>query len=205
MSFKKRLPSPAMIVACLAMIVAIGGSAYAASKINGKQIKNDSITGKQIKEKTLKNVKSAKKAKVAKNSKKLGGLRPDKYKVRWLLIDELGNIEEQSGGFSVLDGYKTNQNVYIDTGESTAGHGLLATIAINNKKDLYAPAGADTNLQGEVSIARCQTDAVECAPANAKNGSAFVVSPRNSDGSATSPTTRKRVYVEVTEGPTAGK
>ncbi|MEO7197638.1 MAG: hypothetical protein ABIZ50_04120 [Solirubrobacterales bacterium] len=201
MRIRKGLPSPAMIVACLALIVAIGGSAYAASKINGKQIKSDSITGKQIKEKTVKGVASAKKAKLARDSKRLGGEKGKKYKVRWLLLDELGNIEEQSGGFSVLDGYKTNQNVYIDTGEATEGHGLTATIAINNKKDLYGPVGADTNFQGEVSVARCQTTAVECAPANAKNPNAIVVSPRNSDGSATGAATRKRVYVELTEGP----
>ena len=57
-----------MVVACLALIVAIGGSAYAASKINGKDIRKDSITGKQIKEKTVKKVASAKKATTAKTA-----------------------------------------------------------------------------------------------------------------------------------------
>ena len=40
---------------------------------------------------------------------------------------------------------------------------------------------------------------VECAPANAKTINALVVSPRNSDGTATAPGARKRVYVQVTE------
>ena len=73
---RRKLPSPAMIVACLALMVAIGGSAYAASKINGKDIKKDTVTGKQIKEKTVKNVASAKKAKKAKDSNKVGGQKP---------------------------------------------------------------------------------------------------------------------------------
>lgn len=197
---RSKLPSPAMIVACLALIAAIGGSAYAASQINGKNIKKNTITGKQIKEKTVKNVKSAKKAKKAKDANKVGGLKAKDLTTRWLLIGGNGQIVEQSGGFEILDGYVTNNNVYIDLGESTEGHGFEATIAIVNQGDVYSPAGVtDTNFQGEVSVARCQTSMVECAPANSKNGDAFVVSPRNSDGTPTSATTRKAVYVTVTE------
>ena len=196
----RRLPKPATVIACIALVAALGGSAIAGSKINGKQIKKDSITGKQIKEKTLKGIKKAKKAKTAKNAKKLDGQTADDLKSRWLLIGGNGQIVEQSGGFSILDAYSTNQNVYIDAGEPTQGHGFTATIAIVNKGDVYSPSGVtDTNFQGEVSVARCQTAMVECAPQNSKNGNAFVVSPRNSDGSATGPNTRKAVYVEMTE------
>lgn len=202
---RRRLPSPAMVIACIALIAAIGGSAYAASKINGKNIKNDSITGKQIKEKTVKNVASAKKAKKAKtankakSANKVGGQSAADLKVRWLLIGGNGQIVEQSGGFSILDAYTTNQNVYVDAGEATEGHGLFATIATVNQGDQYSPGTTDTNFNGEVSVARCQTPMVECAPANSKNGNAFVVAPRLSDGNATGPTTRKAVYVEFTE------
>jgi hypothetical protein len=195
-----RLPRPAMIVACIALVAALGGSAIAGSKISGKKIKPDSITGKQIEEGTLKNVASAKKAKKAKDAKKLNGQTADDLKSRWLLIGGNGQIVEQSGGFSILDAYQTNQNVYIDAGESLEGHGLTATIAIVNKGDVYSPSGVtDTNFQGEVSVGRCQTAMIECAPQNSKNTSAFVVSPRNSDGSATGANTRKAVYVEITE------
>ena len=119
--------------------------------------------------------------------------------MRWLLLDEAGKIEEQSGGFSVIDAYSANSNVYINAGEDTLGHGLLATIAINNRLDTYAPSGPDPNFAGQVSIGRCQTNSIECAPAGAKNATSFVVSPRNVDGSATTPSTRKRVYVLFTE------
>lgn len=61
---KGRRPSPAMIVALIALFVALGGSVYAANKISGKTIKKgsepgnrlkkDSVTGKQVKESTLK-------------------------------------------------------------------------------------------------------------------------------------------------------
>ena len=39
MSFKDMLPKPAMIVALVALFAALGGSAYAGSKIAGNQIK----------------------------------------------------------------------------------------------------------------------------------------------------------------------
>ncbi|HEX5713093.1 MAG TPA: hypothetical protein VFX85_07250, partial [Solirubrobacterales bacterium] len=111
-------------------------------------------------------------------------------------------IEEQSGGFTIIDAYVTNQNAYIDAGSSLVGHGLSGSIAIQNKIDTNGEAGADANFAGEVSVARCQTAAVECAPPGAKNVNAFVVSPRNSDGTATAGTPlnpRKRVYIEITE------
>jgi hypothetical protein len=56
-------PSPALIVASFALVVAISGTAYAAATINGRSIKdhtiagrkmiNDTLTGTQIKESGL--------------------------------------------------------------------------------------------------------------------------------------------------------
>ena len=194
---RRRLPSPAMVIACIALIAAIGGSAYAASKINGKNIKNNTVTGKQIKEKTVKNVKSAKKAKKAKKANRakvanraktadsaktadtattVAGQSPTDLKSRWFLLDERGRIVDQSGGFTVIDAYDTNTNAYIDSGSSLLGKGFSATIGIQNQI-------AGGNTSGEVSVSRCQiAGSVECAPPGAKNVNSLVVSPRNSDG-----------------------
>jgi hypothetical protein len=49
----KRLPSPAMIVALTAMVVALAGTAYAAQTINGGTIKKQTIGGGKLKHKTL--------------------------------------------------------------------------------------------------------------------------------------------------------
>lgn len=205
---RRKLPSPAMIIAILALIAAIGGSAYAASKINGKQIKNNTVTGKQIKENTVKNVKSAKKAKKAKTANKLKGQGPAAFKSRWFLLNERGQIEDQSGGFTVLDAYDTNTNAYIDAGSSLIGKGLVATIAIQNLQNVGGTGPNGSNANGEVSVSRCQIPGVvDCAPANSKNVNALVVSPRNSSGTpaaTASPgagpgTSTKRVYVVVTE------
>ncbi|MGB0101019.1 MAG: hypothetical protein WBP61_12140 [Nocardioides sp.] len=43
------LLSPAMLVALLALVVALSGSAYAAKLISSKDIKNNSVTGKDLK------------------------------------------------------------------------------------------------------------------------------------------------------------
>jgi hypothetical protein len=55
---KKLTPSPATVIACLALFVAIGGVGYAASEIGkndvtSKQIKNKSVLGKDFKPNTL--------------------------------------------------------------------------------------------------------------------------------------------------------
>ena len=137
------------------------------------------------------------------NADRVDGADAAALKTRWLLVNEAGQIEEQSGGFTILDAYTTNQNVYIDAGVSLDGKGLQATIAIQNKLNVdTTDPEADPVFGGEVSVARCQTVAVECAPANSKNANAFVFSARNSDGSPTAGTDanpRKRVYIQITE------
>lgn len=210
-------PSASMVVACVALIMAIGGSAYAASQITskniengtikGKDVKADALKGKQIKESKLKGVdaatlggQSADQLRTGIDAATLGGESAGDQKVRWFLLDETGAIAEQSGGFSVIDAYETNANAYIDSGEDLSDNGFSATIAIQNQVDVDGAAGADPDFAGEVSVARCQVPGVvECAPEGAKNVNALVVSPRNSDGSATTATTRERVYVTVTE------
>ena len=49
----KRRPSPAMVVAMIALIVALAGTAYAAQTINGGAIKKQTIGGGKLKEDTL--------------------------------------------------------------------------------------------------------------------------------------------------------
>jgi hypothetical protein len=52
-TFGKRRPSPAMVVAVIALIVALAGTAYAAQTINGGAIKKQTIGGGKLKKKTL--------------------------------------------------------------------------------------------------------------------------------------------------------
>lgn len=50
---KSGRPSPAMIVALVALVVALAGTAYAAQRINGGAIKKQTIGGGKLKRKTL--------------------------------------------------------------------------------------------------------------------------------------------------------
>jgi hypothetical protein len=50
---RSRRPSPAMVVAVIALIVALTGTAYAAQRINGGAIVKQSIGGGKLKKKTL--------------------------------------------------------------------------------------------------------------------------------------------------------
>ena len=52
-TIKKRRPSPAMVVAVIALIAALAGTAYAAQTINGGSIKKQTIGGGKLKKDTL--------------------------------------------------------------------------------------------------------------------------------------------------------
>ena len=52
-TLRKRHPSPAMVVAVIALVVALAGTAYAAQTINGGAIKKQTIGGGKLKQKTL--------------------------------------------------------------------------------------------------------------------------------------------------------
>jgi hypothetical protein len=46
-------PSPALVVSLIALFVALGGSGYAAVKLNGKSLKNGSVAGKKLKNRSI--------------------------------------------------------------------------------------------------------------------------------------------------------
>ena len=52
-TLSNKRPSPAMVVALIALVAALGGTAYAAQSINGGAIKKQTIGGGKLKQKTL--------------------------------------------------------------------------------------------------------------------------------------------------------
>jgi hypothetical protein len=85
----RRHISPSMLVALIALAIALGGTAYAATQINGGQIKNGTITGEKLKNHTLTGtqlnlaklgkVPSSAAADHATNASTLGGLAPSAF------------------------------------------------------------------------------------------------------------------------------
>ena len=121
---------------------------------------------------------------------------------RWLLIDESGDIEEQSGGFTVVskpgaNGQPaSNPNYYVDAGSSLVGKGLTGTIAIQNRLDRTGDTIADPAFAGDVAVGRCNTAAIAFAPAGTNVDNVLVVRALADNTNASSQT--RRVYVEVT-------
>ena len=177
----------ANVMATVAVFVALGGSSYAAVKITGKDVRNSSLTGADVKNRSLS------RADLKRGTVPVG---------RWLLLNEAGDIEEQSGGFKVvskpgINGQPaTNPNVYVDAGKDLTGRGLSATIAIQNMIDRDANGSADPAFKGDVSVGRCATAAITCAPMGT-NFPSFLVVRALADNSAAGSQTR-RVYVHVT-------
>jgi hypothetical protein len=97
---KRLRPSPAMIIALLALFVAMGGSVYAASKLSGKSIKKGSepgnrikkntLTGTQIKESSLGTVPKATNATNATNA---GNATTANGPVGWAAVSSTGSLE----------------------------------------------------------------------------------------------------------------
>lgn len=217
-------PSPSMIVSIGALVVALGGTGYAAATINSDDVQNNTLTGKDIKQKSLTGKDIQDGSLKAKDLKK-GTIPPAP---RWLLVDRNGAIVSQSGGFKIRTAYDIVNNsgaavpggalgnVYIDANEPLDDNGIVVSIALQNTLDQNndtivngrAP-GPDANpeFSGEITATMCGiTGIVGCAPTGANTINTFVVSPRMSDGSLTvtgdgtpaNPNTHKRFYVIIT-------
>jgi hypothetical protein len=173
-------------MATIAVFVALGGTSYAAVKISGSDVRNGSLTGTDVKDRSLSS-KDLKKGAVA--------------TTRWLLINEAGDIDEQSGGFTVIskpgtNGQPaTNPNIYVDAGSSLVGKGLAATIAIQNLVDRDGNGTADPAFKGDAAVGRCNTPVVGCVPMGTNTDNVLVVRALADNSAAGSQT--RRVHVQV--------
>jgi len=186
-----KLPSPAMFVSVGALVVALGGTSYAAVSINGANIKAQTIDSSKIKKNSL-GSGVIKDGKITAKDIKAGEVAlPAQLaaaKTRWAFVGTDGQIKAQSGGFSIVASYpvlpntaaapadnslRANGNVYINAGEDLADNGLVATIALQNTVDQNGDgittgrAGADQapEFSGEISISRCNIGAAGSATA----------------------------------------
>jgi hypothetical protein len=202
------------VMASAAVFIALGGSSYAAVKITGDDVRNGSLTGKDVRDRSLGTADLRPGVLKAGPEGPKGdpgdrGPKGDKGDKgdpgdggRWLLIDENGDIAEQSGGFTRIskpgiNGQPaTNPNVYVDTGGSLVGKGLTASIAIQNRLDRNGDMAPDPAFAGDAAVGRCNTAAITCAPAGTNEDDTLVVRALASNTDVASQT--RRVYVHVT-------
>jgi hypothetical protein len=211
-------PTPALAVSVMALVVALGGTSYAAGLIGSADIRDDSVRSIDVKDGTLRQKDLRFDA-----TGPVGPAGPEgpAGTSRWLLVNADGEIEAQSGGFSVTAAYpvlgntavppadnslRANGNVYINAGEDLTDNGFVATIALQNTLDQNgdgivngrAPqADANPEFSGEIGVSICGLMGTACAPPDTGNTSTFVVSPRLSDGTVTTDDNRKRFYVVI--------
>jgi hypothetical protein len=157
----------ANVTATLALFIALGGTGYAASKINGKSIKKgtlpatalkkNSLTGTQINEGKLKLGKVASavsadsathavSADSASTAATVGGLTPASLQPRaqFAAIGKDATIIEQSGGITIQH-YADGQYI-VNFGTSLTGRSIQAT---------YIANAADSGVRSTIMVARC--------------------------------------------------
>ena len=213
-------PSPAFVIACIALFASMGGVSYAVAtgSIDSREIKDDtiraddiranSVTESEIRRRSLDGT-DIKESRVGGNAVKEEVLELDKIgkvpasSVRWALVNESGEIEEQSGGFTVISkpGINsqpaTNPNIYINAGSSLVGKGLLVSTAIQNRLNRGGTPDPDPAFAGDVAAGRCNTAAINCVPAGTNVDNVLVVRSLVDNTDVTSQT--RRFYLEVTE------
>ena len=118
-----------------------------------------------------------------------------------MLINAAGEIEAQSGGFSVTAGYPTlaatvtdptglraNGNIYLNANEPLTNNGVFAVVALQNtvdqNGDLILNGRADApdanpEFSGEIAVSQCGLPGTACAPPGTGNVNHLVVSPRD--------------------------
>ena len=160
-----RRPSPAMAVALIALFVALGGSGYAAVKINGKDIRNRSIPGKKL----------------ARNSLGRDEIKETQLALQplgmWATINAPGNfVLAQSGGVSVA-AHPGPGRYFVRFPAAVKGTAVLASPAAN--------VGDSPRGSSDVKAAACgggpnQVDAYACdAPGTNTARHAFVATFNN--------------------------
>ena len=140
--FKSGRPSPALIIAMIALFVALGGGAYAAGKIGTSDIKNKAVTKAKVDKKAISSgklvkgaVKTNKVADDAITNSKLG------HPVYWAYVNTAGSLVRGNGvtgvttigtGHRVVEfDVDVSECVYVGTGKYQAGAGRLVNAEID--------------------------------------------------------------------------
>jgi hypothetical protein len=155
-----------MLVSIAALVVALGGTSYAAARIQTNEIANGAVTSAKIANQTIKNKDLAPGVRgldgVDGNDGLDGADGEDgadgiDATGRWALVEtnlttDVTTIVSQSGGFDLVAAYpvlpntavapapdnslRANGNVYINANEDLSNNGIVATIALQNTVDV---------------------------------------------------------------------
>ena len=147
-------PSPGLVLACVALFVALGGGAYAATSSDKKTDKkiakkaaksyfNGHITGASVSHAdtagSANSASSATNANNATNASKLGGQPASAYAgaTTWALVRADGTIDSQSGGISVSAHTSGAGSYFLNIGRDVSHDPILVTVNYGNFADTF--------------------------------------------------------------------
>jgi hypothetical protein len=142
----RRLPSPALVVAVVALVAAVGGGTMAIAS-SGKKLVNKQIT----KRAPGLSVRHATSADTAANADELGGAAPGSYERRpqRALVNGNGTIAAQSGGITVNSTLGSSGLYFVAFPTSVANRPVSVSI--------HYPDGG---LTGQISATPCGGNSV---------------------------------------------
>ncbi len=157
-SHRIRRPSPAMVVACLALLVGLGGTSYAAVKlprnsVGTAQLRKNAVTSVKVKNHSLRLVDfkagqvpvgPAGPAGPPGPAGEAGAAGPAGPGAKWALVKSDGTIVAQSGGLTLTSKPKAGEYI-LDFGSEVTGHLILASSAL----------AGDASFRGVVSAGPC--------------------------------------------------
>jgi hypothetical protein len=136
-------PSPALVIACIALFMAMGGVGYAAATIGSRQIKNNSVRGKDIRNGTIasRDVKRNGIGGRAISETKLGPVNSAQGLTQFAVVGANG-VPVRGRGIS--SGSRTGTGAYqVIFNRNVRGCGYFATLG---------SVGATTPNTGQVSV-----------------------------------------------------
>ena len=97
---RRLIPSPAMIVALLALVMSLGSSAYALGVITGDDIEDESVTGQDIEERSLRghDLEQNSVGRLAVNESRLRAVHSAKGLQLWADVTDTGTVVRGRGG-----------------------------------------------------------------------------------------------------------
>ena len=169
-------PSPAMVVACLALTIALGGTSYAAvnlprNSVGAVQLKKNVVTSAKVKNFSLlrADFKRGQLPAGPRGPQGLPGPKGDQGiqgpGAQWATVNTTGTVVRQSGGITAS---KVQTGGYVVTfPEAVTGHLILATPAL----------AGDLTTRGASIAGPCVDFAASCGAANiARSVTVFTMS-----------------------------
>jgi hypothetical protein len=184
---EKVRPSPAMVIACLALLVALGGTGYAAvvalprNSVTTVQVKDHSLLARDFRAGQLPRGAQgppgpAGAAGPAGPAGPQGPAGPaGTANVKWVLVRPNGSVAAQSGGISV-DAHPSSGNYIVNFDSAVTVKAILASGAYNTDA---------SDQRGETTAGPCGTGEDRTCPTGFNTTSHVFVQTRSNEGTPT--------------------